>query len=980
MMKKRIFIALTALLLAVAMSALMTVNAANDSYNADEIKKQYLNNSYANGKDKLTTMTEQMSAGNFVLYIEETTGEMALQNKATGQIIWSNPFDACGQQIADTQKCELLSQILLDYTTISTGASSTMNSFEEAAMRINSDTGINQIKIKKISGGIRVEYTMGRTETRVLVPRLISKDRFEECILNPLKDAAAKHLETSDGQSAQFLLSKFYNQESGNTVFYSLKDPSAKGVTERQKRAMYLQYPITEKMPVYVIDSGATQVELVNWLEKAITNFTDYTFEDMAYDHSLTNYTGTDVAPPLFRVAIEYYLDENGLTYRVPANGIRFDSTLYRLSNITILPYLGAGNASAGGYTFIPDGSGAIIDFKDVEKQTLTLSGKIYGQDYSYYNLTGANQEIMRLPVFGTISNDNSTKTITTKVPKLDEEGNEMLDEDGNVIMEIVTKTVTETKSYGVLSIIEDGEAIGTITSRHGGAVNPYSTTYATYVPRPNDSYALNQFSESSTSMWTVVTDRRYTGNITVKVMMLSDEDASYSGMARAYRDYLTKKGDITKLESTDEKVPLFIESFGNIGVTERVCGVPVKVKKKLTTYDDLETMVKELREAGVGTVNIKYQAWANGAFKPKPFTKLSLDKATGGKSGLKDFLKFASENNAKIYPDVELTYVYYTSLFDGFNYNKMISRKVDKRMAFKLDYDDEYQGFMKWDGDVISPQYMSGIWDKIEKKYTKLGVGAVSVGNLGSDLNSDQSKKHPLNRVEAQHYVTEVLEQVKEAAGSVLVNGGNEYALPYADAIVNAPLESSHYIYASKEVPFYGMVVHGSIQFTGEPINSAADYNRTVLKTIENGALPFFRVSYQNTNELKSDSSTSKYFSVDYKIWKEDIIKTYNTINEAVADLQNKYIIDHKFIGEKTVCVTYENGVEMFVNYDRNTVYVYKDKDGKYGTTYVKSAGGKAVAEEIDLDENKIEHTVEREYDIILEVSGNSYARRGDK
>lgn len=961
-MKRKIVILFASLLIAAILSSVFGVAAADEkvTYDAEAIKIEYLTTSYATEKEKLATMTEVMKVGAYTLYIEERTGEMAL--KRGNQIMWSNPFDIPSTNAAETQKYELFSQILLNYTTISSGASATMNSFEEAAMRIDSETGNNQIVVKKISGGVRVEYTMGRTETRVLVPRQISKERFETMIIEPLKEAARQGLTTTDGETAQFLLSKFVN-DTGKSVFYTLKDPNAKGVTERQKRAMYLQYPITEQMPVYVIDSNATQVELVNWLEKAIVNFTDYTFEDLANDHSMTNYTGTDVAPPLFRIAIEYYLTEDGLTYRVPANGIRFDSTLYRLDNVTILPYLGAGSSNTEGYTFIPDGSGSIVNFDDVAKQSVQVSGKIYGQDYAYYSLTGANQEIMRLPVFGTVVSKTEYETQTVK------------DENGN----IVTQEVKNIKNSAVLSIITEGEAIGTITSKHGGTVNPYHTTYTTYVPRPNDSYALNQFSESSTSMWTVVTDRRYTGNISVKVIMLNGEDASYSGMANAYREYLTENGTLTKIEQAEDKVPLFIESFGAIEVSERVLGVPVNVKKPLTTYEDLEKMVTELQEKGIGRVNVKYTSWANGAFKQEPFTELNIEKATGGKSGLSDFIAFAKENNTYIYPDVELSYVFNLSMFDGFDYSKMVSRRVDKRIAYKLEYDDEYQGFTIWNGDVISPQFMSEVWSKIEKKYQKLGIGGISVGSLGSDLNSDHNKKRPLNRVEAQSYVEAVLSEVKESAGEVLVDGGNAYALKYADLIVDAPLESSRYIYASREVPFYAMVVHGSLQFAGSPINAAPDYDAAVLKIIESGAMPYFRVSYQNTNELKSDITTSKYFSVDYTTWSDDMVETYAKINEALADLQNVYIKNHDAITKKTVCVTYENGTEIFVNYDRSKVYIFKDDEGNYGASYKLDATGKKVIGEVtEKDQNGKEVIVEKEFDLVVEIPGYSYIKKG--
>ena len=53
-----------------------------------------------------------------------------------------------------------------------------------------------------------------------------------------------------------------------------------------------------------------------------------------------------------------------------------------------------------------------------------------------------------------------------------------------------------------------------------------------------------------------------------------------------------------------------------------------------------------------------------------------------------------------------------------------------------------------------------------------------------------------------------------------MLITGGNAYALPYADQIVNVPMESSHFNIVDETVPFYQMVIHGSIDYAGSPIN----------------------------------------------------------------------------------------------------------------------------------------------------------------
>lgn len=68
----------------------------------------------------------------------------------------------------------LLSQIILSYE--ENGKSYTMYSYTEAAAR-------GQINVKYVKNGIRVEYAMGRLETRRLLPKLIEKTKFEQLIL-----------------------------------------------------------------------------------------------------------------------------------------------------------------------------------------------------------------------------------------------------------------------------------------------------------------------------------------------------------------------------------------------------------------------------------------------------------------------------------------------------------------------------------------------------------------------------------------------------------------------------------------------------------------------------------------------------------------------------------------------------------------------------------------------------------------------------
>jgi hypothetical protein len=102
--------------------------------------------------------------------------------------------------------------------------------------------------------------------------------------------------------------------------------------------------------------------------------------------------------------------------------------------------------------------------------------------------------------------------------------------------------------------------------------------------------------------------------------------------------------------------------------------------------------------------------------------------------------------------------------------------------------------------------------------------------------------------------------------------------------------------------VPFFGMVLHGYINLAGSPTNMAGDIDYETLRLIENGAAPYFTLSYQNTAELRSQESLVEYFSVQYGIWKEDLVELYNKLNADLAPLQTSLIDNHEFIEGKRV------------------------------------------------------------------------------
>ena len=865
MNSKRLISAFLTLVMLIGTLAVGVDAAWADKVNEDgEPIINYLADAYTSPEAKLADMIMVKEQNGFQLWFEEFTGEIAVVDLSTGQVTFSNPWDVASgfQTISDAVKEQLLSQLTITF--LENDVQKTMHSYREAALR-------GQIVKKNIKNGIRVEYVLGEEQTIRLVPRMIKMDRFEELILANIDDEWQ------------------YNKLNS---FYTPKDANDPNLTERGVAEMQAKFPITLEMAVYVCDPEIKARELRE-LENIVKTFCpEYTYEELDYDHDLTNYTGDDAAPPRFRMALEYTLNNDGLQVRLPANGLSFDESAYQFQEVSLLPFFGAGSNEFTGYSVMPDGSGALIRFEEFAGKPVNIAGLMYGSDYAYHEISGQHAEPMRMPYFGVVTNYDKELVKATET----------------------TPAEGIFYSNGFLAIITEGDSLASLMAVCGGTLHPYNTVYAKFTPRPSDEYNLaDSISVSGNATWTVTSKRKYTDSYRIQYIFLKDKDlaeenglkdyyeAEWTGMATAYRDYLINKGELTKLENTQENIPLFIETFGSIETTERVLTFPVEVDTPLTTFEDIKTMHAELTELGVGNINFKLNGYANGGLDATVPYRLEWTKVVGGAEGFTDLAKYAADNGFNVYPDFDFAYIRQQEVFDGISMKKHAVRTIDDRFTSRRAYDAATQSFDRSFAIAISPSVYEYLYDKFGPTYLEYGNDAISVSTLGTDLNSDFDEDEPYHREDGKQFTIELLERLDADYESVMIEGGNAYAVKYADIILNASLTSSKYVKASESIPFLGMVYHGSKVFTGSATNMEGDINEAILHAIENGASMYFILSYQNTSELKENFQLSKYYSVSYDIWKDDIASYYNTLNDAIKDLQTSYIVDHEFLsGER--------------------------------------------------------------------------------
>lgn len=823
-------------------------------------------------EEKLEVMDLRLEQDGYRLYVDEFSGEVAVECIATGDVLFTNPYDVGADSTisAKDKKSKMLSQFFIEYVdTSNNNQKGEYHSFRDAVKGGDYDsTGASQIEVKYIKNGLRVEYSIGRIDSRYLVPERISKEKFETEILNVAIEAGATAFE-------QNLLRSFFSLKDLEAHVALFTDP----VKAQEQRADFLKrYPMAEKGPVYVF-TGVTKREYKS-IEAIIKKYCpDYTYEELDSEHLALNYSPADKNEALFKISLEYTIDENGLSVRVPANGIRFDETIYRLENLEVLPFMGAGSNPNSGYTFFPDGSGALFDFQDLADVIgdTWFHGSVYGQDFAFssINSESPHNQTVRYPVFGLVEDT------------VDEEGNE--------------------RSRGFVAVVEEGESLMKLSAYH---TTQYNTVIMKINPRPYDTYKLSDaISTAGDAPLVVVSPRKYTGDFRIRYTMLTDPDVktgegyydtSYVGMAKAYREYLIANGTLTKLteEDVSEDIPLYIKTFGAIETTEKFLSIPYDTMKALTSFDDIRKMYDELSKSGVENINFVLSGYSKGGLsKDNMPYNLNWDKSVEKDMEFEELLQYAKDNNFGLYPDFDFVFVGDNDLFDGMSLTNHAVKTIDDRYTSKREYSATRQAFVNYFELAMSPAYFSRFYEHLTEDYAKTEPIGISVSSLGTYLNSDFDEDEPYHREDSKEFTTEAFQYLDAHYDKVMTSGGNVYSWKYVDYITDIAIDSSRHGRSSATVPFLGIVLHGYVQTAGTAINMEGNIDYAMLRAIENGSALQFVLSYKNTALLKENEDTSIYYSVRYDIWRNDLIERYHEINDALKDVQTSIIEEHSFI-----------------------------------------------------------------------------------
>lgn len=642
------------------------------------------------------------------------------------------------------------------------------------------------------------------------------------------------------------------------------------------QRALKIAYREDKDEPGTFLRSDGTLQGLQ--LTRALQAFEDagYTEEDLEYDIKENNLDQTKPQPRIFLVSVEYSLDGDSLIVNVPREDVHFP-VQFPISMISVLTYFGAGGVEDEGTILVPDGSGALIHFNNGKTAYPAYRQEVYGLDMAIDpQRIYVREEKARLPVFGMIRDNNA-----------------------------------------FMGIIEQGGQVATINADISGKLNGYNNVYAgfKYISKGDVTLFANEQRRSLPKFQ----EEPMKTDFTIRYAFLTDQKASYEGMAHYYRDYLLAKGDLPPMMASDasDDTPFYLKLVGGISKKKHFAGIPHQSLEPLTTFEQAEHIIDQLKERDIHNITLKYAGWFNGGLDHKVPKKVSVDRKLGGRKSLENFIQFTKDNHIDLFPDVAALYAYNKG---GFRVTKEASRTLSEVPAAIYPLD---QALNRRDRDrtpsyVLSPRYLDKYISSLLKGIERYDFTGLSLRDLANNLNSDYRKNKQIDRVDAEALSVEALQKIHEQGLQLMVDGGNAYALPYVSHITNMPLSDSGFKIVDESIPFYQMVIRGHIGYTGTPYNLSTytNYKQYILKSLEYGSHVYFEWIYAPNHAVK-ETEYDYMYSVHYNHWIDQAVEIYQEVNDALKLVNNEKLVAHEKLSEGVYKSTFDNGVYFIVNYN---------------------------------------------------------------
>ncbi|MBO5200401.1 MAG: hypothetical protein J6B93_03885 [Clostridia bacterium] len=331
-----------------------------------------------------------------------------------------------------------------------------------------------------------------------------------------------------------------------------------------------------------------------------------------------------------FTVPVAYTVKDGSFYASILYSGITEDE--FKISTISLLPYFGTAGEQDDGFLFVPDGSGAVINFNNGKLGASAYTKKVYGKDETLPNdIESSREEKIYIPVIGMKKNSGA----------------------------FIARAIS-------------AGAESTVNASINGVGSGFNTVYFDAIYRETQNISVMNGSLGTAGLVLYAAKHPSPAEeFTVEYTFLQGENHTIGSMATALRDKLIKEESLVK---TSDTASLYVDLYGGINKQKSFAGLQYTGVEPLTTFTQAQQLLDRLTDAGELTVGVKQ--YSESFFGGKTQTDLKPAKAVGGKKGLAKLQAYAEEKGIDLFLFTD--YYKFYSTGNGFSRFFSITKELD--------------------------------------------------------------------------------------------------------------------------------------------------------------------------------------------------------------------------------------------------------------------------------------------------------------
>ena len=512
--------------------------------------------------------------------------------------------------------------------------------------------------------------------------------------------------------------------------------------------------------------------------------------------------------------AYEARLEDNALSVSVPPDLVTDPGVVYKTSSsgrvsldkdascvmaeFYLFPSMGAARSDTGveGALFVPDGTGALIDFQSRKFVNSQYVASVYGPDMALANgydsslRSELEKSRVAFPVYGVIRENNT-----------------------------------------MLAIIDAGETQAGVSASRAGVQTGFNTVSARFNYRMKYKVITNSSTGDgylSYTSFAVREDRR---------VLYCFGTGSWADMAGQYREYLAKKYALTPLDAREEPALQLNLVGGDIE-----SGMLGNTFIAMTSFEQAGEILRWLKDRGVGAMDVTYSGWSGRGESVEYPDVFPAAGALGGDGGLKAFAEKSAAMDARVY------------LRDN---HVRVQRA--RGLSVGRDTVHSIQGYPLFGGAFANSAFMDASYRKSLPRLQSYGLSGLQEEGAGALLMTDYASESALSRGDAAAAQRELIARMVRDFGAVRLASCSAFTLMDGVTFTTLPA-FSYLTMLDSQVPFYPLALHGLTEYLCGDYMDFYEQRSQLLNAVALGGSVSFTLSWEGTEKLAYSDTAAYY------------------------------------------------------------------------------------------------------------------------